>query len=136
MGTSIGPVSEAGLTPLPLRGAAALVIVEGLTLVGIAVFFVVEIFAATPESVGAALVTAASALAAGVALVALARQLALAKRWARSPVVVLELLLLPTGFTLSFQAGQPEYGVPLLAVALAILALLATPDARAPFEDE
>lgn len=124
------------MTPLPLRAAAVLVIVEGLTLVGIAVFFVVEIFVASPEDIGAALVTAASALAAGVALVAVARQLALGKRWARSPVVVLELLLIPTGSTLTFQSGQPEYGVPLLAVALAILGLLATPDARAPFEEE
>lgn len=49
---------------------------------------------------------------------------------ARSPVVLLELIALPVGYDLGFQAGRLLIALPILASAVAVLVLLFTPSAR------
>jgi hypothetical protein len=65
--------------------------------------------------------------------VLLARGLARLAGWARTPVVVLQLLALPVGYSLGIQAGLLAYGAPILLAAVAVLYLLFTPEARAAF---
>jgi hypothetical protein len=45
-----------------------------------------------------------------------------------------QLIMLPIGWNLIHPSGRPEVGVPVLAVAVAVLALLASPAARAALE--
>jgi hypothetical protein len=53
---------------------------------------------------------------------------------ARSPILLLELLALPVGFSLGIQAGRLLAGIPILASALVVLGLLFTPTARSALD--
>jgi hypothetical protein len=53
---------------------------------------------------------------------------------ARTPVVVLQVLALPVGYSMAFQAGVLVYGGPILIAALVVLYLLFTPPARAALD--
>ncbi len=53
--------------------------------------------------------------------------------WSRGPIVAVQLFLGLLGFTAAFQAQQPLYGLPVLALVGATLYLLATPEARLAF---
>ena len=55
--------------------------------------------------------------------------------WARSPVVVLQLLLGALAWTTTFSAQRPGVGIPVLVLCAAELYLLATPEARLAFWD-
>ena len=50
--------------------------------------------------------------------------------WARGPVIALQLFLALVGFTFAFSAQMPLIGLPILAVVVAVLYLLATPESR------
>jgi len=127
------PAAGAG-RPAALRPPAALVALEGVALVALALWYAVKSLVDRPDSLSRALLAAVLALLGGGVLLALARGLLRGRRWARTPVVVLELLSLPVGTGL-LQARLPLYGLPIVAVALATLVLLATPPARRPFAD-
>jgi hypothetical protein len=125
---------RAGRTvPRTVRLAALLAAVEGLALLGLGAFYAGKIGLQRPDSYGRALLGAAMAVAGGALLVLLGRALGRLRGWARSPVIVLQLLALPVGYSLAFQAGLPAYGGPILALAVTELYLLFTPDARAAF---
>lgn len=121
--------------PRELVFAAGLAALEGLVLIGLAVLLVVKTATSDPSSVFGALSGALLALLAAAALILLAGQVVRERRWARTPIVVLQVLWVPVGFSLAFQAGRPEYGVPLLVAAIGTLVLFATPAARAPFAE-
>jgi hypothetical protein len=72
------------------------------------------------------------ALIAGLLLLLVARGLARTAGWARSPAVVAQLLALPVGVGLA-QGGVWLAAVPVLALAVAVLYALFTPDARAAY---
>jgi hypothetical protein len=112
----------------PAAGVAlvALVAAQGLGLVGLAVFFLVELAVATPLSVPRALMAALLTLLGGAGLLLVARGLLRARRWARAPALVTQLLVLPVGAGL-VQGGRWYVGVPLILAALAVLVLLFTP---------
>src|SRR5580765_6949033 len=116
-------------TPAPLRLAAAIVAVEALVLLGAAVFVVVDTIAGHPNGVARALLGAGFALLAAVVLALGARGLLLARPGARSPIVVLELLALPVGYSAAFDADRPVIGVPILLAAVSVLYLIFTPPA-------
>ena len=123
--------TRTGTPARAVRLAALLAGLEGLGLVGLAVFFVVELVVATPSDAGTALATTVFELLGGAVLLGVAHGLRRARRWARSPSVALQIVFLPVGYTLAFQAGQPEWGVPVLVLAVGELYLLFTPEARA-----
>ncbi len=116
-----------------VRLAALVTAVEGLALLGLGAFYGGKIAVQRPDSYGRALLGAGMAVAGGVLLLVLARALTRVRGWARSPVIVLQLLALPVGYSLAFQAGLPGYGGPILVLAVAELYLLFTPEARAAF---
>jgi hypothetical protein len=111
----------------PLRlAAAALIFAEAVLAIGYASYLVVESITeetATPE-IGWWI--AALLLACGLLMGFLARGVASARPWSRAPVVLTQLLLLLAVCGPLIQAGQSVVGVPLSAVAVAVLALIFT----------
>src|SRR5438046_2916568 len=118
-------------TPLPVRVAAGLVVAQALALFAAAAVLVAKTLAGHPDSVGRALFAAAMALLGTLVLLACARGLLAGRPAARTPVVVLEVLALPVGYSLGVQAGLLGYGAPIMLSALAVLCLLFTPASRA-----
>ena len=126
-------------TSPPTRPAALVVLVilvaaQGLGLVGLAVFFAVELWVATESSASRAVVAALLTLLGGVGLLLVARGLARERRWARAPALVTQLLVLPVAWGL-IQGDRWYVGAPLIAWALAVLGLLFTPAVAASLED-
>lgn len=117
--------------PRPVRAAAGLVTLEGVALLVFAVVSVVltalDDAGSVPLALGGALLLAVF----GAVLFWLAGKLRALKPPARSPVVAVQIVALPIGWTLTSDNGRPEVGLPVLAVAVAVLALLfATAEAR------
>jgi hypothetical protein len=110
--------------------AVGLVLVESAALVCAAVFLVYATIVGKPSDMWRALFGAVIALLGAAALAFGARALAQLRPAARSPIVVLQLLALPVGYSLGFQAGRIGYGGPIMVVALVVLFLLFTPPAR------
>lgn len=104
-----------GSVPPQLRGAAALAVLEGLVALafGVTEIFQVRLFRAV-VGVGVAVFMIGFA----VLLTAAGRALVRGRRWARAPIVVVQLILLPVGW--SFRGGQTTW----VAAAMVIVALL------------
>lgn len=101
--------------PAPLVVAASLVAVEGLLLVLLAVL---EAFALDSGRLAMGLTTAIFFAAYGAGLLWCARALHRRQSWARSPVVLAQLIQL--GVAWSFAGG----GTTMIAVGMAVVALL------------
>ena len=101
--------------PPQLVGAAVLAVLEGLVALGFGVVEILQVrlFRAV-VGVGVALFMVGFA----VLLLAAARALVRGRRWSRAPVVVVQLIMLPVGW--SFRGGQTTP----VAVAMIIVALL------------
>jgi cytochrome b len=115
--------------PRSVRAAAAVVGLEALAAAVGAVLLVWLTLTSTSD-VGSAVGLVVFALLAAVALGLCARGLWRVASWARGPVVALQLLLGLFGYAAAFQYGSKPVGVPLLVVAVVVLYLLLTPEAR------
>ena len=123
--------SRPARAPRPVLAAAALVAVEGAALLVLAVVNVVLTALDDAGSVPLALAGALLLAIFGAALLLLARALRALRPPARSPVVAVQIVALPVGWTLASTNGRPEIGVPVLVLAVAVLVLLfATAEAR------
>ena len=117
--------------PRSVLAAAVLVTVEGAALLVLAVVNVVLTALDDAGSVPLALAGALLLAIFGGALLLLARALRALKPPARSPVVAVQIVALPVGWTLASTNGRPEIGVPVLVLAVTVLVLLfATAEAR------
>lgn len=118
--------------PLPatLRWAVVLLAIQAVGLVGIVAWLVYEDVRSTSTSTaGAAGLTVFTALIAalfGLFVWALAGR----RAWARGPAIVLELLLLPLGYSV-ITSGLAYLGIPVLLLAGITVALLLAPATRA-----
>jgi threonine/homoserine efflux transporter RhtA len=101
--------------PAPLLVAASLAALEGLLLLGYAV---AEVASLDRDRVAVALTTAVFFTAYGVLLVACAWALSRGRSWARSPVVLAQLIQL--GLAWSFRGGDTTAA----AVAIAVVAVV------------
>ena len=117
--------------PRALKAACALLGLEALGLLAGGVVLLVDTLVGHPTDRASALLTAAFAVAGAVALAFGARGLLRLRPAARTPIVVLEVLAVPVGYQLVFDSERPEWGWPVLLVALAVLYLLFTPPVRA-----
>ncbi|ADP78885.1 hypothetical protein [Pseudofrankia inefficax] len=117
--------------PRALAGAAFLVAVQGLLLVGLGVWQVVRGFGHHIDNLGRAEFGGVLCLVCGVVVVGLARAQVVRRATSKTPIVVIELLCLPVGWAM-LQNGLLGYGLPLLVVAVATLALLALAASRTP----
>jgi hypothetical protein len=116
----LGPVTEPAQPPRPptLLGAAVLVGLEGLLMVGLAVLEVVNVHAGR---VVLGVTTALFFLLLGAGLLVCARGLLGARSWARGPVVAVQLI----GVLLSFSFWGGETTVGAVVIALVSVATLA-----------
>jgi hypothetical protein len=104
---------------------AALVAVEAVILVGLAVFLAVETATSTATEPGGALALAALSLLLGLALGACAYGLYRGMGWSRAPVVTWQLL--QAGVAMPLSASARWYvGIPLLALSVITLVLTLT----------
>lgn len=115
----------------PLLAGVALLAVEGIALIVSGGFLGVRSLGDDVSDRGGAATGAIVAILAGIGVLALARAMLTRRRWARSPVIVLQILFLPVGVGL-LQSGRPEYGVPVILLPLAILITLGMARALSP----
>ncbi len=109
--------------PAPLVTAASLVVVEALLLLGYAVL---ELFSVSADRAAVAVTTSVFFAAYGGLLLACARAVTRGRSWARSPIVLAQLIQL--GVAWSFRGGDTT----LVAVALAVVALIVLAGLLAP----
>ena len=119
--------------PGVLRVAGIVVAVEGFAMFGVALYEAVRGVTGRPSNLGLAEGAAALALVAALVLVLLGRGLSGARRWARSPTTLLQLLAVPVAIGM-LQGGVPEYGVPVIVVAIVVLVLLFRRESTDAFE--
>jgi hypothetical protein len=122
---------QVSAAPAAVRGAGVIVGLQGLTGVGFAVAVLVRALGggSTPGSnlFGEAAyfaVLGAGVLACGIGLV-------LGKTWARTPSVVVEILLLGVAWYAIGPSGRPDLGIPVAALGVLVLVLLFTARSRA-----
>ncbi len=125
------PPAEPDRAPETVRFAALVVFAQAAALAVITVVLLVLAAVHSSQRLWAALAIAAFALLGALICYLCGRGLLGLRPSARSPIVLLELLALPVGFSLGVQAGRPLAGVPVLVSAVAVLLLLFTPTARA-----
>jgi len=120
--------------PGTVRLAAALVGLEAAGLLIVALVLAGLAIVHTSNRLWAALAIVGFALLGALVLAGCARGLLGLRPSARSPVVLIQLLALPVGYSLGIQAGRPLAGGPILLLAVAVLVVLFTPTARAALD--
>lgn len=128
--------AEAFDVPGPVRAAAVLAALQGIALLIAAGYLLAKTVFGTPDDIGRALFGASLALLGAAILLLSARGLLRGSPASRTPIVVLEVLALPVGYSLGIEAQRIWYGGPILLSAIAILALLFSPPARAALDRE
>lgn len=126
-------MAEQNGAPRTVRLAGLIAAVEGVGVLAAAGVLGVVTLLNRPDSYGRALFAVAIGLAAGLLLLRIGRGLGRVEGWARAPVFVAQILLIPVGYTLAVSAELPWYGVPILALCAAEIGLLLSPEARLAF---
>ncbi|HEY0449208.1 hypothetical protein [Actinophytocola sp.] len=116
--------------PPTIRGAGILVGLQGLTGIGFAVALLVRALGGASTEGNNIYGEAGYFTVLGGGVVAVGVGLVLGKHWARSPAVVVELLLLGVAWYAAGPSGRPEYGVPVGVVCVVVLYLLFTVRSR------
>lgn len=109
--------------------AVAIVLAQALVLLGFGIYTAVATFESQPLTRANALAVAVITLAVAALAAWLAWKLYRLRRWARTPVIMLQLLWLPVAVTL-LQAGRTLPGVLVLLPAGWVLLLLFSPPVR------
>lgn len=116
--------------PPTIRGAGILVGLQGLAGVAFAVALLVRGFGGAAATGGNIFGEAGYFAVIGGAVVAVGVALFLGRHWARSPAVVVELLLLGVAWYAAGPSGRPEYGVPVGVLCVLVMYLLFTARSR------
>jgi hypothetical protein len=122
--------ADSNAVPQTVKTAAALVSAEVAALLAGAVILIVMAAVRTTTRLWAALAIAGFVLVAAAVLAVCVRGLLGLRPSARSPVILVQLLALPVGYSLGFQADRLAVAAPILVVAVSVLVLLMTPSAR------
>jgi len=110
------------------------VALEGVAVAALGpILFVGGILMSRPESLSRAWAEVLIAIGTGALILFLARALSRVDGWSRGPVVVIQILAAPVGYSLAFPSEQPLYGIPTLAAAATVMYLLFTPESRLAF---
>ena len=127
------PPRERPAAPGSVRWAAVVVGVEAAAIAIGALVLLYLTLTSTPDSLPRALAEVVAVGAGAAVLATAAVGIWRVSGWARSPVVVLQLLLGALAYTTAFQAQRPIVGIPVLVLVATELYLLATPEARLAF---
>jgi hypothetical protein len=121
--------------PHTLTAAAGLQAAEGVAAFAFGLFVGWEALVGKPLETGGAIAVSLLALLGGAGMLAVARGLALVRRWGGAPALVTQLIAIFIAWNL-IQSDQLGYGLPLAACALitAVL-LLSRPSTQALFEN-
>ena len=117
---------QAAAPPGTVRIAGALVTLEGVVAVGIAIVLVIRGLLGADESLANGFGTALWFILLGGAVLAAGIGLLLGKRWGRGIAVVAQVLLLPVVWALLTASHQPFFGALLGAVVVVALVSLFT----------
>ena len=115
--------------PVLVRGAGAIVALQGAAGLVIAVILLIRGLAGADQRVANGFGTAAVFALIGAAVLAAGWSLWTGHRWGRGLAVFVQLLLLPVAWYLAVGSHQPAYGIPVGVIALGTLALLFSPPA-------
>lgn len=115
--------------PATLRTAIGLLWLQGVALLGLGAWLVVESLTGRPTDRTASLTEAVVTLGLAVLLGFLGYWMAQGRAWARGPSIVLQLLLLAVGYFM-ITAGVVWAGVPVIVLGLLVAALLIAPATR------
>jgi hypothetical protein len=113
-----------------VRGAGALVGLQGLTGVAFAVVVLVRALGGGSTPGNNLFGQAAYFAVLGGAVLAVGTALLLGKQWARSPAMVAEILLLGVAWYMIGPSGRPLLGTPLAALSVLVMYLLFNARAR------
>ena len=120
--------------PVSLLRAAAIVALEGVAVAALGpILLIGGILTGSPDSLSRAWAEVVIAIAAGALILFLARKLSQVAGWSRAPVLVIQILAAPVGYSLTFPSQQPLAGIPILAAAATVLYLLFTPESKLAF---
>jgi hypothetical protein len=125
--------SSAGVSVTTLRLAVAVLGVEAAGLLVIVVLLALDVFTAASVSTGSALGTTGFAALVAALLGGLGWALWRRHGWARGPAIVLELLLLPIGYSMATN-GLSWVGVVVMLIGLVGATALLAPSTRAALE--
>ena len=112
-----------------LRWAVRLLAVEAVALTGLGIYVAWAALAKSSTSKQGAGALLALIIIGVLIVGGLSRALSNLKTWARGPAIVLELLLLPIGYTM-ISAGLAYVGIPVMLVGLFGAGLLLAPATR------
>jgi hypothetical protein len=119
-------MTEPPRLPAPLAWAVRLLYAEAGAAGLVAAYLVYEDITGEATDLRAAIFVTLYAVAMAAALGGLAYALSRCRPWARGPVVALQLIMVPIGYSLA-TGGRPWLGVPVALVGLVIAGLLVTP---------
>jgi hypothetical protein len=120
--------------PGEVRLAAGTMLLQACGLVLATLVLLVKTAGGSADNLGRAFSDLGFAALGAVGLALAARALLRLNVSVRTPVLLLEVLALPVGYSLGIQAGRYYYGVPILVTAVAVIYLLFTPPARRIFD--
>ena len=110
-------------TRTPRLVATALVVLEAVALIGLALFLVVELFVADAAEPGGAVGLAALTLVGALGLLLCARGVVAGRRWARAPTLTWQLLQLSIAVPAA-TSDRWYLGVPAVLAALVVAGLM------------
>ncbi|MHA7281679.1 hypothetical protein [Arthrobacter sp. TMS2-4] len=117
------PAPQRATRPPGVLLIAAVLVLEALALLALAVGFLRSIVGGDPVSLGGSVFMTVLLLLVAAGLVAMARKLAAGFRWPRSPSLVVQLFLVILAFPF-FTEGNPLIGFLLLIPAAAVIVTL------------
>jgi hypothetical protein len=126
--------SQGASRPRALLAAAGAIALEALAIGGLGCYLVLGGIFGSPKNASRAEVGGLVVLLTGVALLLVARGLFQGRRWSRAPAVVTQIFCLPMAWGL-VQAKVYTLGIPMLTVALIVLALLLSSAVGRPLTD-
>jgi hypothetical protein len=117
--------------PREVRLAGAITALPGLAVLVLAVILLVDSAGIANQPGNNVYAEAAYYLVLSLGVLACAAGLLLGKTWARSPTVVVALLLVGVGWYSAGPSRQPGFGVPIIVLGLLVLVLLFRRPSRA-----